>query len=331
MTAALEPWPQWCIDRANQPYAGYRNWVCRVRGVTLLVQLRANGPIIGQVEYNEYSMAWLSYTGTTIRQQLELSPYFFTGDTAGITVSASLQCKIHTFCTVTEDTFEPTQPFVNGARPDGDATITYTPTRGNIDAWEPEYFYSFYKPGQTNININFPSVPTTRCDHAIPGNNTVAGCVFPGWTPTHTYYLSGDYPELATHIYYAQQSGLPGAATGSGMPNTSPLRRLISAEEQGDNRKTACPDRYVRPATKSCDEYPFASSRQGADTGGGPGRTFDFCQIPDLPVNVTGPTGYSACMIDKVQNSNGGTNMNQYLYIWYRVLDSDAYRIKISP
>ena len=56
----------------------------------------------------------------------------------------------------------------------------------------------------------------------------------------------------------AQASGRPGA------PGGTPLRRLVNPDLQERNGRTACPGRYTRPSGKSCDEYPFASTREGA-------------------------------------------------------------------
>lgn len=74
------------------------------------------------------------------------------------------------------------------------------------------------------------------------------------------YSLSGPYPQLAQHIQAAQDSGLPNVLTRVTDPNISDA-----------NRATACPSSYPRPDGFSCDEYPFASTYQGAIfTGGGP-------------------------------------------------------------
>nr|WP_158716795.1 MULTISPECIES: hypothetical protein [unclassified Streptomyces] len=59
-----------------------------------------------------------------------------------------------------------------------------------------------------------------------------------------------------------------------------------------------------------------------------PGRTFDGCQISALPQNVTGPEGWSACMIPAGQNSSAGSLLNRF-YIDNRVLERDRFRIRI--
>ncbi|WP_221354336.1 NucA/NucB deoxyribonuclease domain-containing protein [Streptomyces beigongshangae] len=43
------------------------------------------------------------------------------------------------------------------------------------------------------------------------------------------------------------------------------LTRLTDKAKIRQNRNTACPSSLERPAGKQCDEYPFASTWQGAD------------------------------------------------------------------
>lgn len=168
-----------------------------------------------------------------------------------------------------------------------------------------------------------PWVPWIRCDNLTPGLSRI-GCVVWAYTPYMQYSLTGPRPELARHISDAQASGLPGR------PGTQPLTRLWTGDDSADNRNTACPSSYTRPAGKSCDEYPFATSRQGADTGGGTGRTFSWCQIRQLPQNVTGSSGYSACMIDASQNTDGGNDLKNF-YMSNRVHQDDPFWVQINP
>lgn len=133
-----------------------------------------------------------------------------------------------------------------------------------------------------------------------------------------TYSLTGSYPELAMHIRDAQASGLP-----------STLTRLIDPDLQQANRNRACGKSVTRPDGLSCDEYPFASTYQGAAmTPGGP-RTFPYCAIILFEPQSTGPEGYSICMIVDRQNSGGGAVLGG-MYRSNRVLDGDPFRVAVS-
>lgn len=181
--------------------------------------------------------------------------------------------------------------------------------------------YFFTNPAWTGpTNTTGVTPPRVRCDNALPGVASV-GCVFPDYVPAVIYALGGPYPELASHISRGLASGLPG-----GYPVGLPLTRLVDPTLQNLNRDVACPPIYPRPAGKSCDEYPFASSDQGAFTGGGLPRTFDGCQITLLLPGSTGPSGYSVCMIDATQNSGGGSALGLF-YKDNRVISSDAFRV----
>ena len=129
------------------------------------------------------------------------------------------------------------------------------------------------------------------------------------------------YPNFGRHVRDAQNSGLPGA-----YPDGTPLTRLTDATLSRRNGDTACPDSYPRPSGYSCDEYPFRSTWQGAFTGGGSGRTFDWCQINALPTGVTGPTGYSACMIPAIENSSAGGTLG-YFYSSNRVIEREPFHV----
>ncbi|MFE2530725.1 hypothetical protein [Streptomyces sp. NPDC059371] len=88
------------------------------------------------------------------------------------------------------------------------------------------------------------------------------------YTPEMVYAKHGEFPEfpeLAEHIEYAQTiNNLPGRHGTERY-----LTRLTDRGEIRGNRDTPCPSSLPRPAGKQCDEYPFASTWQGARTGGG--------------------------------------------------------------
>jgi hypothetical protein len=151
-----------------------------------------------------------------------------------------------------------------------------------------------------------------RCDNSL-GGITSTGCVFPSYVPT----LRVD-PINATyhrHIQLALQYHM-----------RSRLTRMQDPVLQQRNRATACPESPPAPSY-SCDEYPFASTLEGAFTGNHPfGRTFDTCQVTWLRTRSSqdGGLGYSACFIVASDNSNGGVELGQF-YNNQRVLNDDQF------
>lgn len=135
-------------------------------------------------------------------------------------------------------------------------------------------------------------------------------------------YDRGAYPGFAQHVAAAQNSGLPG--------RSKPLTKLTSGQVADKNRAKACPTRLKRPTGYSCDEYPFASTQQGAYYGGGSGRSFNNCNISDksYPIGVTGAKGFSAWMIPATENSTAGSDLSKF-YREARILSGDSFYVQV--
>jgi hypothetical protein len=173
---------------------------------------------------------------------------------------------------------------------------------------DPERFT--YTPAVTDYVIN-----EFRCDNATAGRSSV-GCVVP-WYASALTYSKASTPNLVRHVQLAQGSGLPGATFDA------PLRRTTSPNVIFQNRQRACGDAPSIEG-KSCDEYPIATSKDGLSAGG-TRRTFDGCDLPDVP-SGTGPRGASVCMIPAAENSSqGGTNTQ--FFRAERMLSNDPFRV----
>ncbi|MCC3650767.1 hypothetical protein LIX60_04590 [Streptomyces sp. S07_1.15] len=93
-----------------------------------------------------------------------------------------------------------------------------------------------------------------------------------------------------------------------------PLHRLIDEKKQEDNRDVAidtCHDIWgdYSGTGLQCDEYPFASTKEGANAG---------------------DDRYSARLIDGPDNEAGGRRLNS-MYTANRILDGDPFYVKINP
>ncbi|UQU67580.1 hypothetical protein COUCH_15470 [Couchioplanes caeruleus] len=185
-----------------------------------------------------------------------------------------------------------------------------------------------------------PSSNWIRCDRDTKTVTASLGCVVPNYIPTLKYSKSGPYPELARHIGRAQDSGLPGepgAGVLDGEPGTSnALNRVYSPTFMRKNRAKACSSdiKIYKTAGNSCDEYPFASTWQGAYTQQSGTtvavlpRTQADCGLP--PETRFGSYGYSRCYIDENQNSNGGGMLGKfYSASESRILNGDKFFVKI--
>ncbi|MET8153816.1 NucA/NucB deoxyribonuclease domain-containing protein [Actinoplanes sp. NPDC049668] len=151
-------------------------------------------------------------------------------------------------------------------------------------------------------------LPMVRCDSSTVIDNTRnGGCVYPEFEPTFTLSLADDrVNETAEHIRDTQ------AATTHHwglQPGGTKLRRTTSDTNIAANREAACPRSLPRPTGKSCDEYPFASTSQGAA--------------------MEGAGDFSRRMVDARDNSRAGSDLGQF-YRRNRILGNDAFWVEIT-
>ncbi|MFB4317270.1 hypothetical protein [Actinomadura sp. 21ATH] len=275
---------------------------------------------VGWIDVTTYNALSISIVSGNWTLQQQIDSWNYWGETAGATAQGVFGCS--GVCTLGTNRYPP-QAMTLANTPEGLANYQSTATApgavGNADSW---FTVTFQKPGYTPSLPYTQWTPEIRCDNDVPGH-TIPGCVNDWYHPAMIYTRTGPYPQLARHIKAAQDSGLPGAY------NSGEWLNRITGPDVVRNRNRSCPtgdSPYPRPAGHSCDEYPFASTKQGAMTANPDipprdlRRTFDWCQMPIIvPTDRTGPTGYSICMIDENQNSNGGTALDRF-YIENRVL-----------
>lgn len=312
----------------NAQYWRTRRDVCRYSGYYVYKYNTQTGAELGRIYMQ---LTQLSY-GANLpdwASELKIEVTQYDPILAGTSISGFANCVGD--CVVRSGSSIPAQP-LPGAGGVITATAQYSTTKTGTGAignatnqWITEFRFTTGNPPIIYGGTEFdPGTPTIRCDSATPGVSGF-GCVYPGYIPTITYSRTGTVAELARHIGDAQASGLPGA-----WPSGTPLTRLAGPDDGQDNRDRACPDKLPRPTGKQCDEYPFASSNQGASKVTGVGRTFSYCQIIEYKQNQTGPDGFSACMIDRTQNLSGGGQLGVF-YRTNRVIANDAFRVYISP
>ncbi|WUH97690.1 hypothetical protein OHR68_29795 [Spirillospora sp. NBC_00431] len=344
------PIPEWCIDHALQGWWGYRRELCRIGAAMVLIYVRTPN---GQLVYMGSAQA-LHYNLTSASP---VTDYFLNQFSVERIECQRLGCN--PFSTVTAGAFcngdckldytTPLRPgrFIEGIRGTAESgwRSLYTGGIGHSEiTWEWQVTYPGAVPSSPTPAIG----PDTRCDGVFEDDGNVVGdpevadrrapwlpsCVFPLIIPTIEYSKTGIHPDFARHVEEAQKSGLPGA------PGKTPLTRLQSSADRRRNGDTACPEAWGRPTGKSCDEYPFRSSYQGAYTQNpqGSARTFappntSWCEMDPswrVPTGVTGSTGWSSCMIPRRQNSGAGGRLAPF-YFNNRILDQDPFHVRITP
>lgn len=320
--------PSECYNRASR---GDSSWLrqrysgCRSRRthVTWIV-VRNDGSqfVTGSHDYWEYNYFYTKRNSKRWVSQLRISVYNTTGSARALNfVNKGAKCS--NSCSIKSRMLS---QFVGLEKVvDGIALIESKVARGKQSRLTATWQYTFnLGPGSYYPIVAAPT-QTVRCDRALQGYPNSSGCVVPSVTPVITYSLRGKFSDLAWHINKAHNSYLPGQ-----YPNGTPLTKLNVQSEVEDNRKVACPRRYPRPDGRSCDEYPFASTYQGAAKNGGSARTHLGCGIQNVPVNSTGARGHSVCMIHERHNSNGGRTL-QAFYSKQRLMRQDKFRVYIAP
>lgn len=190
-------------------------------------------------------------------------------------------------------------------------SLVGTPAAGKFETMMPAADLGFWMEGFAQpvwLTKKFDFAPV-RCDRIF----TTAGCVTPwGAPPTLQLTRTGNYIAYYDHVSRAIKSGLPSILTKDSSRQTA-------------NRKASCGSRPPIKG-KQCDEYPFASTAEGAARNPKSPRSFAGCSI-DAP-SATGPYGFSICMIDASSNAAGGAQLGNF-FVANRVIDQDSFSIRL--
>ncbi|MGK5693281.1 NucA/NucB deoxyribonuclease domain-containing protein [Streptomyces sp. URMC 128] len=305
--ARPKPWkePKWCIDEGvDSTWYIERMRGCGIWRSGVEVEDVRTGRKIGGIKYIVIGYSFSARDSKTWAYQVRLLETKRWGRAVtGTTVSGSASCIGK--CKVAKKSF-PGQAISKSAEPYGqffmDTTINTgaSKQRGtgrSVASW------TF-----SNREWVAPSEPMklstvdVRCDNALPGAPRQVGCVNLAAVPVISYSQTGPWPEIAKHIKDAQATGLPGK-----YGTTNFLTRLTDRKKIKENREKACPSSLERPPGKSCDEYPFASTWQGAKYGNGK---------------------FSRRMVNAKQNTDAGKALKGF-YTYSRVLEGDRFLVWI--
>jgi len=146
-----------------------------------------------------------------------------------------------------------------------------------------------------------------RCDSEdVFGGSPTSGCVNDLFKPTFEISLTGTAKEVAEHIKSAQDNPKKGhwGLEGHGKP----LSRTTDPAQIKANREAACPSKLKPPKPgQSCDEYPFASTHEGAATN----------------------SEFSREWVDLAQNKLAGLQLATF-YRKNRILNDDEFWVAVT-
>lgn len=313
------PLPDDCISIPSKQWQGNRIYGCWRNTSDLTITRRINNvpTVVGSIVYAYYTYVYTAQDSLTYANQLLVMPLTVTGEGVGWTVDAEPYLNCGNTCTVTDWQFDSALATRNsmavGTAYSRVDNIYYGFQNQNRTDWR----FWFERTGKQSTGATVQGADM-RCDNKMP--NQAAGCILQNFHGSMVYSI-GDLPDFSSHVMRAQASGLPG-----GRASGEPLTRETDKTRIDMARSQACPDRLVRPPGKSCDEYPFASTWQGAAYASeSSARTFEGCSIELTYPPSTGRTGYSRCMIDDEENTRAGRLLDQLALRPHRVLQLDGY------
>jgi hypothetical protein len=190
-------------------------------------------------------------------------------------------------------------------------TISYKDTvaKGKENTFKTSYVLTLVASGYTPVQFSYNYPVSVRCDDMLSEGFVVAGCVFPSVIPTLTLSRAG-FGASAAMIQWAQEH-LTGAwgLRGKGKP----LSRLANTKQRDINRGIIC-GRAWRPDTPwvadkgkvtvkdSCDEFPFAATRQsGALKDGKTDNSFSGAKCAQVKAVKTADSGSAARIWNDVE------------------------------
>lgn len=339
LTPAIDPWPDVCMnvtspDNLQTTYNGNMYWfrllrsagcVIETRGVETWVQ-PSSGPreLIGTAKFQFVSWNVLSPSSRTWEVGIDISKMEATGVwVSGGEVSAQPDCYAVTG--TCEEEFS-SAAFASLAT-DLQGTWSETSTSSGIDVAVNNFDLTFRSSPQDLAWATLRSSQPTniRCDSLSYPRGGAPGCVSSSATPWMTgyYYTSSDtHGQAAGHIKSAQQAlpdhwGLrqPAGYDSQGRITFSlqgtPLERIGGQPElTRQNRAAACAGFVPIDSNDSCDEFPFASTYQGASF-------------------ISDPTRRSVAHIPRAENSLGGSVLQEF-YSKNRVIDGDEFYVTVD-
>ncbi|WP_329024351.1 golvesin C-terminal-like domain-containing protein [Streptomyces sp. NBC_00690] len=336
--AALAP-VGWC--RSVSGGSVYTRTEGCLRGLLVLTATR-NGAPIGNATMKIIQEIDLNPKATQFTTWTEISLVNMTGINSTSLTSFQEDCWPTTGCT------ESSGPWTGSTT--WTAADTHVATRTNTYTWNK------ITGGEQILNLDWSTSWSTpqaavqavpnwshsafdiRCDNKVGGNT---GCIFPKYTPT-LQLNTQKYPAAAAYYWVVMQklASHPGSEA-----HNKPLHRLANDTTAEQNRHKMC-ERAVAEWNPnpnadgtSCDEYPFAKSRE---SGGMTLTSGKYCVqmyadkqtngtwMLELDNNYPYPTWNEICgraAVPALQNTNAGGDLGNFTKD-VRLLDNDPYFVQ---
>ncbi|MGI5506346.1 NucA/NucB deoxyribonuclease domain-containing protein [Lentzea sp. CA-135723] len=310
----IDPNAQWRHTRFS---------ACWRAGLTYTARDARTGNPVGSARFTITQEISLDPNSTNITENASL--LMVAGSASGVvtTMLASWTASCNSLCSTTDpNPFSNSSPIAGGETLSGDMAYSNPQTKGVVDSFQTSYMLHLVSPGSfLDTPVNY-SAPTLRCDNAVGSSS---GCVVPDHIPTLNVD-SLEFPVAAAGVRWAQNNlaGHPGLKTGG-----TPLRREAVTARQRANRWKVCDASFTKLSTvpsDSCDEFPFAATKQGGSMNGP--DCAEIIPSNNGTVTVLKPAGSTTtCMRAHVplpQNRDVGGDLGQFVQ-GQRILDDGPY------
>lgn len=327
----IEPYPSYC-PTSNATVYTFSD-TCTYQDHQIILVSINTGAVVGTLEYFWRDYSYWARALLDMIQQIDVAPYLGSGEGAtpgvwkvinGNPAGCSITTPSGVTCKLTQEDFKSPQDVeiqTKGASAAAAFDTTYASGSqsllGHYIQWGVEYTGADKVTDDVDWENDFP---ITYCDNNLPGVK-YGGCKAPTdrWTPTYSLSLA-KYPTLARAIKDVQAKGAPGAPSGGHW-----LLRTTSASIQTSNRSAACPASQKPPsASYSCDEYPGASTYEGAAYNRSSGVTFSYCKNPYLSQTTKSPK-WEACYVPATEENSSEGGLRNSFWVSYRTLDNDRF------
>lgn len=327
----IEPYPSYCPTSNGAVYTF--DDMCTWQDHQIILLQVNTGAVVGTMEYFWRDYSYWERSLLDIIHQIQVSPYagsaegakpgvwqVVKGNPAGcsVTTPAGVTCKLGQ-----EDFTSPQKVAIETKSAVAAASFVTTYASGSESLlghyiqWGVEYIGS----DKVSEDVDWENdYPITYCDNNLPGVK-YGGCKAPTdkWAPTYSLSLK-TYPTLARAIRDVQAKGAPGARSSGHW-----LTRTTNESIQNSNRATACPSSWKPPSSSySCDEYPGASTYEGAAYNPSSGITFSYCKNPYLSQTTPSPK-WESCYVPATEENSSEGGLRNSFWVTYRTLDNDRF------
>jgi Deoxyribonuclease NucA/NucB len=307
---AVAPWPSNCSGKiGTYPYSRYGS--CYVNYISVAVVQVPSGVVLGEGQLLFVSWAELHKTSQTWKFHVFVNLF----EAHGVVRTDELirvDARCSSACKISSDTGpELHQSLYPDVPLQGDWTVKLPkPAVKPVSVSQDVELTLNNRQAPGSSSVEYPGFTGfQRCETSKLFGKQKGGCVYTDYWPTFKLStLDEKNGKSATFILQSQQNLADHWGANYKELTGPPLQRLTDKKKKAANRTASCKGFLKKNETDSCDEYPFASTYQGAA--------------------LVGPERTAAGHVPEDQNKHAGALLSSF-YAKNRMLDGDFFWVGI--